>query len=66
MSPGGTLLHGGAYSARTLYFFTKSLNKCFQTVYSCIWVFLTIQKNNLPNCFEIGHVIDIFIWTANI
>ena len=38
----------------TLYFFTKSLNNCFQTVYSCRWVFLTIQKKSWPNCFEIG------------
>ena len=56
---------GGAHSAQTLYFFTKSLNNCFQTEYSCRWVFLTIQKKNWPNCFEIGRVINIFVWTAN-
>ena len=55
----------GAHSARTLYFFTESLNNCFQKVYSSRWVFLTIQKKNWPNCFEIGRVIIIFVSTAN-
>ena len=66
MALGGALLHGGgAHSARTLYFFTKSLNNCFQTVYSCRWAFLTLQKKNWPNCCEIGRVINILVWTSN-
>ena len=46
---------------RRYIYFTKSLNNCFQTEYNCRWVFLTIQKKNRPNCFEIGRVKNIFV-----